>query len=220
MDGRAASSWGPALQLGLWACGRTPLRRGPGGPGAGVGSHPALRRDRAGHACCPPRSTAKGRWAGLAVRGGGGQQQGAARAAWVPSVRNQQKRPSCPTHGGTGEAARCASSYASRRAGHGEPGQQGGGAGAAGGPAARDPPRPSAFSTAEPGPPCLSPRGSGGGVERRGGGGEQRSKAHPPRAPSADARDTGSSGAPTTPKAQGAKTGLQRPPTEAAAAPP
>lgn len=104
MDCRAASSWGPALQLGLWAYGRPPLRRGPGGPGAGMGSHPALRRDRAGHACCPPRSTAKGRWAGLAVRGGGGQQQGAARAAWVPSVRKQQKRPSCPTHGGTGEA--------------------------------------------------------------------------------------------------------------------
>ena len=49
-------------------------------------------------------------------------------------------------------------------------------------------------------------------MTRRGLGGEQRNKAHPPRAPSADARDTGSSGAPTTPKAQGPKTGLQRPP--------
>ena len=56
-----------------------------------MGSHPALRRDRAGRPC-------------LAVRGGGGEQQGAARVAWVPSVRNQQKPPSCPTPGGTGEA--------------------------------------------------------------------------------------------------------------------
>lgn len=86
--------------LGLWT---DPFAKGSRRPGGGRGESPCPSQGQ-GWPCLPFATEHSQRPLGLpGRRGGGGQQQGAARAAWVPSVRNQRKRPSCPTHECTGE---------------------------------------------------------------------------------------------------------------------